>query len=91
VVVQLDLDVLVLKPLDALFDWMLADPEGLPSEHDTGDVPIMWPELEKPRQINAFFTRDCKWWFTFGMAQGHPGAISVACVVSILTVAFVAL
>jgi hypothetical protein len=58
VVVHLDLDVVVLKPMDALFDWMLADPSD--SDHDTSDVPIMWPELRKPKRINAFFTRDCK-------------------------------
>jgi len=61
VVVHLDLDVLVLKPLDALFDWMLVDPEELKSDYDTSNVPIMWPEAEKPRKVNAFFTRDCKW------------------------------
>jgi hypothetical protein len=55
VVVHLDLDVVVLKPMDALFDWMLDD-----GSHDTSDVPIMWPEIEKPKKVNAFFTRDCK-------------------------------
>lgn len=59
--VHLDLDVLVLKPLDALFDWMLVDAEDLKAEYDTGDVPIMWPELEKPQKVNAYFTRDCKY------------------------------
>jgi hypothetical protein len=61
VVVHLDLDVLILKPLDALFDWMLVDQEDLKAEYDTEDVPIMWPELEKPTKVNAYFTRDCKW------------------------------
>ncbi len=59
IVVHLDLDVLVLKPLDALFDWMLADQKEIKIEHDTSDVPIMWPEKEKPAKVNAFFTRDC--------------------------------
>jgi len=53
VVVHLDLDVVVLKPMDALFDWMLDD-----GAHDTFDVPIMWPEREQPKKVNAFFTRD---------------------------------
>ena len=58
IVVHLDLDVLVLKPMDALFDWMLS---SNPNSHDTSNVPIMWPELPKPSQVNAFFTRDCKY------------------------------
>jgi hypothetical protein len=62
VVVHLDLDVLILKPMDALFDWMLVDPEDLKSVYDTFDVPIMWPEMEKPQKVNAFFTRDCEFW-----------------------------
>ena len=24
------------------------------------NIPIMWPEMEKPEKINAYFTRDCK-------------------------------
>ena len=61
IVVHLDLDVLILKPLDSLFDWMLVDQEDLKADYDTSDVPIMWPELEKPTKVNAYFTRDCKY------------------------------
>jgi len=57
IVVHLDLDTLVIKPMDALFDWMLSE-SG--SSHDTSDVPIMWNDLPKPSRVNAFFTRDCK-------------------------------
>ncbi|KAL3939094.1 MAG: hypothetical protein SGBAC_006117 [Bacillariaceae sp.] len=56
VVVQLDLDVIVLKPMDALFDLMLADDDS----SDPSNVPIMWPNEPIPETINAFFTRDCK-------------------------------
>jgi hypothetical protein len=56
VVVHLDLDILVLKPLDALFDWMLMDTTTDPRH---SNVPVMWPELEMPQHVNAFFTRDC--------------------------------
>ena len=56
VLVHLDLDVLVLRPLDALFDWMLMDTTN---DISRNKVPIMWPELEMPSQVNAFFTRDC--------------------------------
>lgn len=62
VVVHLDLDVLVLKPMDALFDWMIFDmhnQDGVET-FDASDVPIMWPEEDRPHQVNAFFTRDCK-------------------------------
>lgn len=59
IVVHLDLDTLILKPLDTLFDWMLVNPEDLKATYDTSDIPIMWPELEIPSKVNAFFTRDC--------------------------------
>jgi hypothetical protein len=60
IVVHLDLDVLILKPMDALFDWMLVDPQQLLVHYDTTGIPIMWPKLEEPPKPNAFFTRDCK-------------------------------
>lgn len=62
IVVHLDLDVLILKPLDALFDWMMFDAnnqDGMDT-YDTSTVPIMWPQEDRPHQVNAFFTRDCK-------------------------------
>eukprot|EP00980_Cylindrotheca_fusiformis_P003981 scaffold874_cov126-Cylindrotheca_fusiformis.AAC.14 len=55
VVVHLDLDVVVLKPMDALFDLMLEESK---EERDTTNVPIMWPDLPLPEKVNAFFTRD---------------------------------
>lgn len=61
IVVHLDLDVLVLKPLDPLFDWMLHDPNNIQPDYDVSNMHIMWPERELPRRVNAFFTRDCKW------------------------------
>lgn len=57
VVVQLDLDVIVLKPMDPLFDSMLAES---PSSNLSNAVPTMWPSKPIPERINAFFTRDCK-------------------------------
>jgi hypothetical protein len=59
IVVHLDLDVLILKPMDALFDWMLVEPQQLLVHYDTAGIPIMWPEMEVPPKPNAFFTRDC--------------------------------
>lgn len=57
IVVHLDLDFLLLKPLDSLFDVMLpnnnaADPFS--------KIQRMWPEASMPTKINAFFTRDCE-------------------------------
>ena len=52
VVVHLDLDTLVLKPMDALFDLML----GL--SRNTSQVGIMWNDQPLPTPIDAFFTHD---------------------------------
>lgn len=55
VVVHLDLDVLVLKPIDPLFDAMI-----LGSDKTQSKIDLMWPDRPVPDRINAFFTRDCK-------------------------------
>jgi len=52
IVVHLDLDTLVLKPMDALFDLMLG------TRLDASGMDIMWPEEPLPKQIDAYFTRD---------------------------------
>lgn len=58
VVIHLDLDCLILKPLDDLIDSMI-DPE-LPRDR----IPAMWVNTTGlPKQIDAFFTRD------YGMIQ----------------------
>jgi len=54
-VVHLDLDTLILQPLDGLFDWMLAGDKA--RSFDSG-VSVQFPEDEIPKKINAFFTRD---------------------------------
>lgn len=56
VVVHLDLDVLVLQPLDSLFDMMLDD-SGAPVMTNS-HIELMWREKPIPSKINAFFTRD---------------------------------
>jgi hypothetical protein len=58
VVVHMDLDTVVLKPLDELFDWMMAEPNDTP--YDASDVALQWPNMEHPQRVNVFFTRDCK-------------------------------
>lgn len=61
VVVHMDLDCLVLKPLDALFDAMI-----FPQSSGRERISIMWDTIELPNPIDAFFTRD------YGMI-GVPG------------------
>mmetsp|Transcript_3699 Transcript_3699/g.8450 ORF Transcript_3699/g.8450 Transcript_3699/m.8450 type:complete len:495 (+) Transcript_3699:165-1649(+) len=55
-IVHMDLDTLVLKPLDGLFDWMLAGDEA--RSFDSSAVTRQFPAQEIPEKINAFFTRD---------------------------------
>mmetsp|Transcript_12227 Transcript_12227/g.17394 ORF Transcript_12227/g.17394 Transcript_12227/m.17394 type:complete len:474 (-) Transcript_12227:170-1591(-) len=52
IVVHLDLDTLILKPMDALFDLMLG------TRLDSSGMDIMWPDEPIPNQIDAYFTRD---------------------------------
>jgi hypothetical protein len=59
VVVHLDLDVLVLQPLDSLFDVMI-NGNGRDSAAQNTRIAVQWPEKPFPDKPNAFFTRDCK-------------------------------
>mmetsp|Transcript_31771 Transcript_31771/g.46857 ORF Transcript_31771/g.46857 Transcript_31771/m.46857 type:complete len:434 (+) Transcript_31771:43-1344(+) len=52
IVVHLDLDTLVLKPMDDLFDYMLG------KTSDLSKLPVMWQENPLPKEVNALFTRD---------------------------------
>jgi hypothetical protein len=54
IVVLLDLDVLVLQPMDAVFDLMLSE-EPNP---ETSKVPLMWPDRPLPRPLKIFWTKD---------------------------------
>ena len=54
IIVLVDLDVLVLKPMDAVFDLMLSDAPN----PDTNNVPLMWPDRPLPRPVNIFWTKD---------------------------------
>ena len=61
-VVHLDLDVLVLQPLDRLFDFMLAPPRNFHSPREDPELyknMFMWPEKPLPRRrVNALYTLD---------------------------------
>lgn len=61
VVVHLDMDFLLLKPIDTLFDVMLDESSDL-SKY-TNSLDLMWPNQRMPEKVNAFFTRD------FGMVK----------------------
>ena len=51
------MDTVVFQPMDSLFDWMLAD-DG--ASFDASEITLQWPNAEQPKNVNAFFTRDCK-------------------------------
>lgn len=55
IVVHLDLDTLILKPLDPLFDAMMLSNA---TTVDPLNVEAMWKDQPLPKQIDAFFTRD---------------------------------
>lgn len=60
VVIHLDLDVLVLHPMDSAIDLVL-NPERYienPSNKRDSDVPFMWPDLPIPDDISLLFTKD---------------------------------
>ena len=60
VVVHLDLDVVLLKPFDALFDVMLDETGDISKYRQTLGNTLMWPNRTLPERVDAFFTRDCK-------------------------------
>jgi hypothetical protein len=53
IVVHLDLDVLVLQPMDDVLDFMLD-----PNTFDISNIPIMYPERTIPGGIELVFTKD---------------------------------
>lgn len=76
IVVHMDLDTVVLKPMDELFDWMTAEPKDAP--YDASNIALQWPKMELPKKVNAFFTRDCK-------SRSAPIVGAVTPVISLLT------
>jgi hypothetical protein len=71
VIVHLDVDTMILKPMDPLFDAMLGkqDPQS-------STIEVMWPDKPMPPKVNAFFTRDCK--------SSRMGFLSKCCLIDIL-------
>ena len=65
IVVHMDLDTIVLKPFDDVFDLMLGHAPDRPEQPQSDvtrpkghGVAVMWNELAIPDRIDAFFTRD---------------------------------
>lgn len=54
-VVHLDLDVMMMKPMDKLFDFMLGRTVHNSSDNQVG---LMWPDRAIPEYIEAAFTKD---------------------------------
>lgn len=63
VVVHLDLDVILLKPIDVLFDVMLDESGDVTKYRKMLGETLMWPNKTLPEKVDAFFTRD------FGMVK----------------------
>jgi hypothetical protein len=70
IVVHLDLDVLVLQPLDVLLDFLLyrrrpRDAAGREQERTQYQTVFMWPDRLGPERVNALYTLD------YNMVQPH--------------------
>jgi len=70
VVVHLDLDTLVLQPMDELFDAMIDGP------HDEENIPIMF-NAKFPKKVDAFFTRDYNLLYSVRKHVGVQGGFFV--------------
>ncbi|KAG7348233.1 hypothetical protein IV203_016938 [Nitzschia inconspicua] len=54
-VIHVDLDVLILKPMDDVIDFML---HPTTRQYNLQKVPLMWPEKPIPNDIQLLFTKD---------------------------------
>lgn len=58
VVIHLDLDALINKPMDDVLDFMLNPERYKASPELLAKIPIMWPEQDIPDDISLLFTKD---------------------------------
>ena len=59
IVVHLDMDMILLKPLDDLFDAMLFPADSSERRSAISRLDLEWPDYDKiPDKIDAFFTKD---------------------------------
>ena len=63
IVVHVAVVALILKPLDPLFDVMIGNRKVRADNQLPNVEKMRWPEMPVPSKINAFFTRDCKFYF----------------------------
>lgn len=74
VVVHLDLDSLVLQPLDDLYDSMIYDSTDERGQEARNKLSIQWKNKAMPDQIEGFFTRDYNM-LNYGARQPHQTAV----------------
>lgn len=58
VVIHLDLDVLINKPMDDVLDFMINPERYKNSPELLSKIPLMWPEKDIPDDISLLFTKD---------------------------------
>lgn len=58
IVIHLDLDVIIAKPMDDVLDFMMNPKRYKNSPELLSKIPIMWPEKEIPDDISFLFTKD---------------------------------
>ena len=58
IVIHLDLDVLINKPMDDVLDFMINPKRYKESPELLSKIPIMWPEEDIPDDISLIFTKD---------------------------------
>ncbi len=78
IVVHWDMDVLVLQPLDHLFDAMLFPKESMRGQQARRELQLQHPHLPLPDVIDAFFTRDITSAQPWEIHQGVQGGFLVA-------------
>jgi len=77
VVVHFDLDKIVVKPMDDLFDAIIYDydsPKGVAARKN---IDVEWPEDTLPQKIDAFFTRDYTLSWPWKKIAGVQGGLLV--------------
>eukprot|EP00536_Pseudo-nitzschia_multiseries_P013234 jgi/Psemu1/210992/e_gw1.550.28.1 len=58
VIIHLDLDVLINKPMDDVLDFMIDPQKYKDSPELLAKIPVMWPSREIPNEISFLYTKD---------------------------------
>lgn len=78
IVVHWDMDVLILQPLDALYDAMLFPKDSPRGKKARQELQVQHPNIPLPSVIDAFFTRDITSAQPWEVHQGVQGGFLVA-------------